>query len=196
MGPTERTTTVKGAAILAALEVLREGSVLDEGQYAAFLALLPREIRDVIEGRILPSDRLPLVIANVITVAGAEACRMPVDAFGYLLGRMGAKRSLSKWYAAMIATALSPQRLLSLAPMFWRQLYSEGNITTIPRSETSATIELVAFPSTPASCARANGWFEALAEKAGVQECRSIHVACMAKGSGSCRWDLSWRTRR
>ena len=86
---------------------------------------------------------------------------------------------------------LSIEAVLRKAPLMWSRVYDRGEMT-VESEENHARIHVADFPSEPAGCGRATGWFRVIGERAGAKNIRVDHASCVARGAEECRWDFNW----
>jgi predicted hydrocarbon binding protein len=115
----------------------------------------------------------------------------PLQAFARRAGRAAASEAFSGVYR-VFALVLTPEKLLEKASRIWGSLYNRGEMVVEKRTERSAHIKLLNFPSEESGCARITGWIERMVELTGVRSPRVVQTRCHAKGAPACEWDIQW----
>lgn len=181
--------TVKGSPVRS-LQKFVEAELSAEQRETMFRNLAP-EIAARFTKQILPTETVPVHMLNRLTEEAAKAKGEPLETFAMRAGREAAGDAVRGIYR-FFALVMTPTAVLGKAAQIWGTLYNRGEMRVEQQDETSARIRVRNFPSEVASCARATGWIERLAELTGVKELKVDHSECFAKGAESCVWKLTW----
>ncbi len=186
----DESVTVKGSPVRS-LQKFIEAELTPEQRETTFRNL-PPEYAIRFRAPILATETVPVHMLNRFTEEAARAKGESLEAFALRAGREAAADAVRGIYR-FFATVLTPPALLGKASQMWGSLYNRGEMRVEEQQENSARIRVRDFPSEIASCSRATGWIEGLAELTGVQDVKVEHTECFAKGAPSCEWKLSWR---
>jgi predicted hydrocarbon binding protein len=186
----DESVTVKGSPVRS-LQKFIEAELSPEQRESAFRNL-PPEYATRFSAPILATETVPVHMLNRFTEAAARAKGEPVEQFALRAGREAARDAIRGIYR-FFAMALTPPALLGKASQMWGSLYNRGEMRVEEQHEHSARIRVSNFPSEIASCSRATGWIEGLAELTGVGAIQVEHTQCFAKGDPWCEWTVSWK---
>ena len=182
--------TVKGSPVRS-LQKFVEADLTPQQRETMFRNL-PPEYATRFGTTILPTETVPVHMLNRLTEEAAKAKGESLEEFGMRAGREAAGDAVRGIYR-FFALVMTPAAVLGKAAQIWGTLYNRGEMKVEEQSDTSARIRVRNFPSEIASCSRATGWIERLAELTGVKELKVEHTECAAKGAESCVWKLNWR---
>ncbi|HEV7765988.1 MAG TPA: hypothetical protein VGQ76_13370 [Thermoanaerobaculia bacterium] len=186
----DESVTVKGSPVRS-LQKFIEAELSAEQRETTFRNL-PPEFATRFRTPILATETVPVHMMNLFTEEAAKAKGEPLEEFALRAGREAARDAVRGIYR-FFAMVLTPPALLGKASQMWSSLYNHGVMRVEDQQEHSARIHVRDFPSEIASCSRATGWIEGLAELTGVKDVKVEHTRCFAKGGGWCEWTLSWR---
>jgi predicted hydrocarbon binding protein len=186
----DESVTVKGSPVRS-LQKFIEAELTPEQRESAF-GNLPPEFAARFRAPILATETVPVHMLNRFTEEAARAKGEALEEFALRAGREAAADAVRGIYR-FFAMALTPPALLGKASQMWGSLYNRGEMRVEDQQEHSARIRVRDFPSEIASCSRATGWIEGLAELTGVHDIKVEHTECFAKGAPSCAWYVSWR---
>jgi predicted hydrocarbon binding protein len=185
----DQTVTVKGSPIRSLLKFIDDE--MTEAERDELHTRLPREVADRVAGPILATGTIPVSMLNQLTIEAAAVKGEPIQQFARRAGRAAASEAFNGVYR-VFALVLTPEKLLGKAARIWGSLYSRGELLVESRSDKSAHIKLLDFPSEEAGCARVTGWIERMTELTGVRNPRILQTRCYAKGAPACEWDIHW----
>ena len=186
----DESVTVKGSPVRS-LQKFIEAELTPEQREATFRSL-PPEYATRFRTLILATETVPIHMLNRFTEEAARAKGEPLEQFAFRAGREAAGDAVRGIYR-FFALVLTPPALLGKASQMWGTLYNRGEMRVEEQQEHSARIRVRDFPAELASCSRATGWIEGLARLTGVKDLKVEHTECIARGGGSCEWQLSWR---
>jgi predicted hydrocarbon binding protein len=186
----DESVTVKGSPVRS-LQKFVEAELSPEQRETMFRNL-PAEFGERFRTTILPTETVPIHMLNRFTEEAANAKGEPLEAFAQRAGREAAGDAVRGIYR-FFALVMTPAAVLGKAAQIWGTLYNRGEMRVEDQTDNSARILVRDFPSEVASCSRATGWIERLAELTGVSELKVEHTQCAAKGATSCEWTLNWR---
>jgi hypothetical protein len=186
----DESVTVKGSPVRS-LQKFIEAELTPDQRDAAFRSL-PPEYATRFSAPILATETVPVLMLNRFTEEAARAKGEPVEQFALRAGREAARDAVHGIYR-FFATVLTPPALLGKASQMWGTLYNRGEMRVEDQHPNSARIRVRNFPSEIASCSRATGWIEGLAELTGVLDVKVEHTECFARGGECCEWTVVWR---
>jgi hypothetical protein len=186
----DESVTVKGSPVRS-LQKFVDAELTPEQREAMFRNL-PPDYASRFRGTILPTETVPVDMLNRLTEEAALAKGEPLDAFAQRAGRDAASDAVHGIYR-FFAQVMTPNAVLGKAAQIWGTLYNCGEMRVEEQTANSARIRVSGFPAEIASCSRATGWMERLAELTGVRDLKIEHPECAARGASSCSWTLSWR---
>ena len=170
--------TTKGTILRSLLKFVQHD--LTDAQRTSAIASLPAADRQLIEGKILASDKVSEFALNRLTVAAAKAKGENLDAFGRRAGRAELADAVGVY--RFLTVLLTPKALLHKASALWSTVHSHGQLLVEKETSNSAVVRLVGFPSEEAHCARLTGWFEGAGELTGAKKVSVLHAVCMTRG--------------
>ncbi|HYC61987.1 MAG TPA: hypothetical protein VEK79_20720 [Thermoanaerobaculia bacterium] len=182
--------TVKGSPVRS-LQKFVEAELTPE-QRETMYRNLPPEYATRFGRPILPTETVPIHMLNRLTEEAAKAKNETLEAFAMRAGREAAGDAVRGIYR-FFALVMTPAAVLGKAAQIWGTLYNRGEMRVEEQTDNSACIRVRNFPAEIASCSRATGWIERLAELTNVQDLKIEHSECFAKGAESCVWKLEWR---
>jgi uncharacterized protein (TIGR02265 family) len=187
---TDESVTVKGSPVRS-LQKFIEAELTPEQREAVF-ASLPQEYAGRMRGPVLATETIPISVLNRMAEASAKAKNEPVEEFARRAGREAANDAVKGIYR-FFAMTMTPASLLTKASTMWSTLNNRGTMKVEDRTDRSATLALVDYPSESVHCARVTGWIERMAELTGAKNVRVEQTQCYAKGAPHCQWTLSWQ---
>ena len=155
------------------------------------LESLPEDERKWFTGHLLAHQQVPYSAVNRFTEAAAKEKGEDLESFAQKAGEYGAQQGLKTVYK-FVMMVLSIEAVLRKAPLMWSRVYDAGTMTVDSDEDNKARIHVTDFPSEPAGCGRATGWFRVIGERAGAKNIRLDHAKCVARGDDECRWDFEW----
>ena len=182
--------TVKGSPVRSLQKFIERE--LTPQQRAEALRSVPDDFAKRMLGPILPTETIPVHLLNRITEAAAKLKGEAVDQFARRAGREAAGDAVKGIYR-FFALTMTPASLLTKASTMWSTLNNRGTMHIGGRTDHSATIELLDYPSETAHCARVTGWIERMAELTGAKDVRVEQTQCYARGAPHCAWTVAWQ---
>ena len=181
--------TVKGSPVRSLQKFLEAD--LTPAQRDAVMATLPPEFATRLRGPILATETIPIYVLNKMTEEAAKLKGEPLEQFARRAGREGASDAIKGIYR-FVALVLTPPALLGRASQMWNSINNRGDMRVENRTDRSATIKLLDYPSEASGCGRVTGWIERLAELTGAKNVRVQQTQCYAKGAPHCEWTVAW----
>lgn len=185
----DETVTVKGSPIRSLMNFIEEE--LTAAEREQLTSRLPKEVSEKFTGPILATGTIPVSFLNQLTTEAAAVKGEAPKQFARRAGRAAASEAFNGVYR-VFALVLTPDKLLGKAARIWGSLYNRGELAIERRTNETANIKLLNFPSEEIGCARITGWIERMVELTGVKNPRVVQTRCYAKGAPACEWDLSW----
>ena len=186
----DESVTVKGSPVRS-LQKFLEAELTPEQREAVF-ASLPPPFAARMRGPVLATETIPIWLLNQMAEAAAKAKGQPLDDFARRAGREAANDAVKGIYR-FFALTMTPASLLTKASTMWSTLNNRGTMHIGGRTDRSATIELLDYPSESAHCARVTGWIERMAELTGAKDVRVEQTQCYARGAPHCAWTVAWQ---
>ena len=180
---------VKGTPLVADKEYIRE-KYGEEGIKKVASVMTP-EFANIFENELFPSKRYSMEFRISIHDAINEIYAKGSMRYFWNMGRYGAEHNANKMYKSLVKW-LGPIRMISIAKMFWKLIYSKSYIEVETTSK-SITLELHDFPRVkPSLCNTIGGYTERLLEIAGSKNVHSKEITCVFRGDKYCKFSFTW----
>ena len=187
---TDESVTVKGSPVRS-LQKFLETELTPEQRETVF-ASLPPEHAARMRGPVLATETIPISVLNQMAETAAKVKGAPLDDFARRAGREAANDAVKGIYR-FFALTMTPASLLTKASTMWSTLNNRGTMQVGDRTDHSATLKLLDYPSAAVHCARVTGWIERMAEMTGASNVRVEQTQCYAKGAPHCQWTIHWQ---
>ncbi len=157
-------------------------------QVARVVGQLSPDEAALLNGMLLASATVPLVLVNRYTTLAAAEKGEELGAFARRAGRVAAEEGTRSVYK-FILMLLSGASVLRAAPSMWKRVYV-GSTLDVEVGDHRGRLIARDFPADPASCGRITGWFEFIAKRT-VKGARLSHT-CRCNGAAECAWTFEW----
>jgi uncharacterized protein (TIGR02265 family) len=187
---TDESVTVKGSPVRSLQKFIE--AELTPAQRDAVLATIPPPYVQRLRAPVLATETIPIHVLNRMAEAAANAKGEPVESFARRAGREAANDAVKGIYR-FFALAMTPASLLNKASTMWSTLNNRGEMQVQNRTDRSATIKLLDYPSERVHCARVTGWLERMGELTGAKNVKVEQTQCYADGAPHCAWTIAWQ---
>jgi uncharacterized protein (TIGR02265 family) len=187
---TDESVTVKGSPVRSLQKFI--DAELTPPQRESVYASLPPTFSSRMRGPVLATETIPIWVLNQMATEAAKAKGEPLDSFARRAGREAANDAIKGIYR-FFALTMTPGSLLTRASTMWSTLNNRGTMQVSDRTDHSATLSLLDYPSEVAHCARVTGWIERMAELTGAKDVRVEQTQCYANGAPHCAWTVKWQ---
>ncbi len=185
----DESVTVKGSPVRSLQRFIE--AELTPTQREEVFSKLPAEFATRLRSPILATELIPVHLLNRVTEEAAKIKGEPLESFARRAGREAASDAVKGIYR-FFAIVLTPPALLSKASQMWSSLYSRGEMRVDNRTDRSARLRLLNYPSETANCLRVTGWIERMAEMTGSKQIEVTQTQCFANGAPHCEWVVKW----
>jgi hypothetical protein len=180
----------KGIAVTARL---RYAEVMHgEPGLRQLIDALEPQVRQVVDGHILPHAWVPMDVFVAVNVAadrlfGKGDLRLCQD-----MGAWAADRNLPKLFRLFYKLG-SPAFVLTNAPKLWSAHYDSGHLEVVRKGEKSLELSVCEF-AVPhrAHCLSVLGWVGKSIEISGGTLTRAEEVTCRTTGGKACTMAVQW----
>jgi uncharacterized protein (TIGR02265 family) len=186
----DESVTVKGSPVRSLQKFI--DAELTPAQREMVYSSLPPQFASRMRGPVLATETIPIWVLNEMAAAAAKAKGEPLEQFARRAGREAANDAVKGIYR-FFALTMTPASLLTKASTMWSTLNNRGTMSIGDRTDQSAKIELLDYPSEAAHCARVTGWIERMAELTGANDVRVEQTQCYSKGAAHCAWTVRWQ---
>jgi hypothetical protein len=189
----ESSAEVRGIALIGIREYVQ--SHLNAGDLSRFLNSLPFEasytILNAEKGSWYPFSIESQLHQHIVK------CRNPKAPHETMLdlGAFVAEYEINSFLRGLFS--FLPLRLiLNRFQSIWSKLYRPGNFVLRSSRELGAVFELAGFHSDPLFCHMVEAWLRVAGKHLKLENMVIKETACIHRGAGLCRWEVSWQTAK